>query len=1174
MVDDFQSGGGLFRLDLSDVSNGVKHEIEPRCISNETGPFVIDYIHYKILIPIERLNTVISIHLNGEKYEHTRKNIQKPEFNSVKSFAMANDLFYWTSGKALLMEEFHEETYYHNIFTGFAMLSNFLFVCVKLPSAQPTPKPFNPPSNVQALLSVDRAKVSWRIPHLLGIQGRGAWQDWTYELEITSEEQSNYRRIENDIKALHYTVKNLDADTKYRFRVAAYTMAGSSPYSVEFGGQTLKSDDDRQIIWASHDGLLQSDILADNIHTLIPQQQLDSCNITSLEWFADLLYFVCNQSLYSFNRTTNVTQKMDVEGAVQTIAVDWIGRRLYWFNPSHQVITRGSLSNFESEVLFPLSARETDIKIDSVRGFLYFSTGHSVEFCHLNCKDKDKKEFYRMEAYSGKKVMGLTLDFDMMRVYWIIRGYEGSTLMSAPMADDELSLFELEEHALPEKQILGPLAYLSSRLLWLQDDRTVVIGNLTGKNLAHIKSIELNDLKVFSVIDSTQRQLPESGKPINVIPQPVNVTSIKIGTGAWNIFTITWQPIESVNYGTVFYEIRYLNHTLIQTETEIEVEDSRLLPYSQLNITMKAFTYWASSAVVKTQIYSPPAPPSQPLKPRIFMTHMHDPINDGLKIEATFRWNQPEFLNGPLSGYQTSCWLERDNTRSEILSTSDYHLNNEQYMENLPKNATLFCKVRANTNGAGVGTYSKLVSMNTLIENPIPRLFAVSNEYISNVDLDLNQNISIVSAHVKHLCYIAFSKELFWTNENDELLSDGSKGRKKLFSINAQVLSLTVDWIERILYWSQLESKGSSIIAFNLNTEQSHLVLQSKYFIHNLNVAPLNRELFWIESESAISTRGTLVSYCFDDKTSSMFLDSKNTTILVSQKILFIDTFTEGFEKIVWLNEKHNELTATDIRTRESNVVNFTYQSNVTNLIRDSGRMYWTEGDTLFAENPADQAPYKHKFFYPVKILPFFRQNYPPLHCLLWQQEAHRKEHATLYNSTDRSLRLRLSAPKRYENCTFEPMVKYTILYTELSDENARNCSARTCQSIETYDKLVEIVNLKPYTKYQFQIGISNYYTEKKNYTIKFTQPIVFQTEAGTPSPPRNVHATILSPTEINLSWLPPLEINGKSISYKVQYQTENEINGIKNQLQQPIKGKFFRINNKCGIYLWQFRST
>lgn len=101
------------------------------------------------------------------------------------------------------------------------------------------------------------------------------------------------------------------------------------------------------------------------------------------------------------------------------------------------------------------------------------------------------------------------------------------------------------------------------------------------------------------------------------------------------------------------------------------------------------------------------------------------------------------------------------------------------------------------------------------------------------------------------------------------------------------------------------------------------------------------------------------------------------------------------------------------------------------NVIRDSGRMYWTQSDTVFAENPQEQVPYHHKMFYPMKILPISRQSYPPIHCLLPQKHFGRKNHLSVYDSSDRSMWLLLPVPKRLENCLFIPSsLKYRIIYT------------------------------------------------------------------------------------------------------------------------------------------------
>ncbi|XP_031638812.1 proto-oncogene tyrosine-protein kinase ROS-like [Contarinia nasturtii] len=1163
-----KSDGGLYRFDLSDVSNGVKHEIEPTRIFNQhdIGVFTIDYTNYKILAPIEELNTVISISMdsNSDKYIDIRNNTQTPMFHSIKSFALANDdLFYWSNGSHILTEEYHElsDRYYTSIYKEFAQLKHFIFFGM-FPSAQPTPKPLNPPSNVQALLSVDRAKVSWHIPHLSSIQSRGAWQDWTYKLEVIDEENTNINQTLKEIKAIHYTVSDLKPNTKYRFRVNAYTNAGSGPYSVEYMGQTLKKADNREIVWSSHDGLIQSDILAEKMHTLIPQLTLNACNISNLEWFEDILYYVCGKLLYSFNRTTNDTKKLDVKDSVQAIAVDWIGRRLYWFNPLHQVLTRGNLINFESEILFALTAVEVDIKIDAIRGYLYFSTGNSVEYCRLNCNDKNRKKFYTIESFTGQKVMGLTLDFDTSRVYWIIRGYESAMLAIAPLIYDEYSTVVIEEFILTENKILGPLAYLSNRLMWLQDDHKIVVGNLTGKNLAHIENIKLSDLRAFLVIDKTQRNIPESDEPLNVIPEAVNSSTIQV-TGKWNFFTIIWQPIETVNYGEVSYEIRYLNQTVVEKRPFFEIKDDKIPAHSQLNVTIKAFTYWASSVAVKKIVYSPSAPPSEPLEPRLFVEHVHNPLKDDLDIDVIFRWNTPKSVNGPLIGYKIQCWYVKDNIHHE--KYNDYEMQpgkNEKYIEKVEKNATFYCKVRAETR-AGVGNYSTLMSINTQNENPIPRLFAAHNDTIYIVDFDLKLHKSYVNtgSKVQHFCYIAFNKELFWTNENSELIIYSRDDRKKLYSMNALVLSLTVDWIERIVYWSQLESKGSTINAFNLYTKESKQIAQSPYLTDSLIVAPMNRQLFWIYSETVSSIHGSLATYNFDEEEPSTFLNLDDELIVIMNKQLFL-----GHEKkLFWLSEYYN-LMSLDIQMKSSTSVNFTYQSNMMDLIYDGGRIYWTHNNKIYAENQLEQEPYEHIFFYKMKILAHYRQYYPSLHCLL--PDFNKMENFVAKEIIDTALLLKLPVPKLFEGCSFVPMFwTYQIMYTQLQKENPQYCSPSTCHIIETNHQEITINNLKPFTRYQFQVSMSNYYTVNTNMSIEFSRPLIFKTKVGAPSQARITESRLnCEPNlcEIQLSWLQPIEINGpKIIFYEVQYTTKNKFKMNKNPLKISVKGDITSTNIK-----------
>lgn len=94
---------------------------------------------------------------------------------------------------------------------------------------------------------------------------------------------------------------------------------------------------------------------------------------------------------------------------------------------------------------------------------------------------------------------------DDRHVYWIVRSNEGSTLYKAPMAHyldtvtDEIVPIKISSLQHPNMQ--GPLCYFSDHLLWLQDNKNAVIGDLTGHNEAIISGVSLSGLNMIAVMD-------------------------------------------------------------------------------------------------------------------------------------------------------------------------------------------------------------------------------------------------------------------------------------------------------------------------------------------------------------------------------------------------------------------------------------------------------------------------------------------------------------------------------------------------------------------------------------------------------------------------------------------------------------------------------------------------
>lgn len=59
--------GGLYRLDLAEVSNGIKHETRPSLLLEDPhlGAFVVDHANFRLLVPHHANNTVLAVSLDG-----------------------------------------------------------------------------------------------------------------------------------------------------------------------------------------------------------------------------------------------------------------------------------------------------------------------------------------------------------------------------------------------------------------------------------------------------------------------------------------------------------------------------------------------------------------------------------------------------------------------------------------------------------------------------------------------------------------------------------------------------------------------------------------------------------------------------------------------------------------------------------------------------------------------------------------------------------------------------------------------------------------------------------------------------------------------------------------------------------------------------------------------------
>jgi proto-oncogene tyrosine-protein kinase ROS len=113
------------------------------------------------------------------------------------------------------------------------------------------------------------------------VAGKGAWQNWSYELHIT-DETVGVTVYKKNVNATSYTIQHLKANTEYVIKVGAYTSSGKGPWSSEFRGKTLKIPQDDKypsILWSAAEGLLKSDVTGENVEMLIHNTNLKVCQL-------------------------------------------------------------------------------------------------------------------------------------------------------------------------------------------------------------------------------------------------------------------------------------------------------------------------------------------------------------------------------------------------------------------------------------------------------------------------------------------------------------------------------------------------------------------------------------------------------------------------------------------------------------------------------------------------------------------------------------------------------------------------------------------------------------------------------------------------------------------------------------------------------------------------------
>ncbi|XP_063534702.1 proto-oncogene tyrosine-protein kinase ROS [Cydia strobilella] len=1158
--------GGLYRLDLADISNGVRHESPPERIVPDAhlGGFTVDHKDFRLLVAHLRQNTVLAVSLDGREISDFRHNMQKPMFMSTRSIAYVNGLFYWTNGKEMLTEEYHKgsDNYFHNEYPLVFNTKKIATRQVLVACCQPIPVPVNPPIGVQSVMGITRAKVSWSPPHLLGHQGSGAWQQWAFHLQLQHVDTGEIIDRKN-INGSMYVVEDLKQDANYTIKVAAVTQSGTGPWSSVFFGKTLASSPttlNSTLVWSGPDGLLQTDLTGDNLQTLIHREHLKKIHIIDISWYRDILYLVTNMSTVMwYNTTSHEKGFMNNMENVGSLAVDWVGKRIYWSNPKQQLITRGNLDGSNREPV-PIVTVAKELTIDSLGAYIYWNTGHAVEAARLN--GEKRMVYYPAQLFSGKQVMGLTADLEKKWLYWLVRSYDGSELHRARTADQiSQSVNEVSGSLvsrLDGTATRGSLCYYSGRLVWVADASRAVVSDLQGRNTAELVS----RVHVIAVRDPTRHKDSES---LIAIPDTINASSIAV-SGVWDRFNVTWSPAAEVNVNNsrVYYDVGLNFSGLLKIEKTIdvpwlEVQNNKIPPYSAVEVTVRAHTHWGGSAAARTARHSPQAAPSPPRRPRVYTQRS----TSGGALSAIFRWEAPARANGVVRGYEARCWTAPPATVPAC--GSRLAPSHTQLLIPLAAGLTYYFQVRGYTD-AGFGDYSSIASASPNHVSPIPKVMISSQEFLKIVDLDSGESETIPKSTGTPVDFAVSIEEnvVYWANNLDEIFSSriNASGHFKLASINGTATSICTDWVSRSVYHAQAEitSVSESYVVYRadlamINTRpRLGWLFASKNPIYSLQVVPSQRSLYWYE-ESNYPGLGTLMTSTTDGKNIRKFFNSSEETKMKDgcdcpespqvARTFVLDTTGDKHE-LYWVDPWVHRIMAADLKgCRCRAVVNATDKNKYgfipMSITVDSKYIYWFNSTdkiiyytNKYKRNKIEQIKTSHG--YKIMALDPGTQQYPQNKCLFAEAEPQALV-PQVRSTTASSITLRLPPARRPTSCTDSynmPSTEYTVHY-RLPTLNEATCNKELCPFITTTKTELTIPNLQPFTKYTITVEATNYY--EKLYEVKPITglPVVFQTAAEAPTAPKGVTFKVLSPVLARVEWKPD-----PGFWYELHWRTED----------------------------------
>ncbi|XP_016951950.1 protein sevenless [Drosophila biarmipes] len=1036
-------------------------------------------------------------------------------------------------------------------------------VILLVADSQPLTSAGGKPHSLQALLGAQAAKISWKEPERNPYQSADAARNWSYELEVLDVASQSAFSIRN-IRGPFFGLQRLQPDNLYQLRVRAMSADGEpGEWTEPLAARTWPLGPHR-LRWSSREGkLLQTDELGEGLE--VQREHLERLPGPMTMVNESVGYFVSGEGLLHCINLVHSQWGCPMAEPLQhvgSVTYDWRGGRVYWTDLARNCVVRMDPWSGSRELLPIFEARS--LALDSRHGHLYYAT--SSQLSRHGSMPEESASYYKVNGLEGS-IASFVLDTQQEQLYWLVGRAGTLRLYRAPLAADREALHLVHElkggvQAVPQSlQLLRPLG----ALLWLEQSgrRARLVRLAAPEDVMEVPTPDAaSPASALQLLDQQPLPPPDEG----VIPQTVAPDTVRLDDGHWDDFHVRWQPSTSGGNHSVSYRLLLEFGQRLQT-LDLTTPFARLtqLPQAQLQlrISITPRTAWRSGQTTRVQLTTPPAAPSQPRRLRVFVERMATALQEA-NVSALLRWDAPEQgQEAPVQAleYHISCWLGSELHEELRLNQSAL----EARVEHLQPDQTYHFQVEARVaaTGAAAGAASHALHVAPEVQ-AVPRLLYANAEFIGELDLDTRNRRRLVhtASPVEHLAVIEGEQRLLWVNEHVELLTHvPGAAPAKLARMRAEVLALTVDWVQRIVYWAELDASASQaavIYRLDLCNFEGKILQGDRVWstasgrlLKDLVALPQAHSLLWLEYEQGSPRNGSLRG--------RNLTDGSELELTTLQPLIHLHAGSlEPGSETLNLVDHQGKLCVYDVARQLCTASALRAQLSLLGedslamgqLAQDSGYLYALKNWSIRAYGRRRQ-----QLEYMVELEPeevrllqaHNYQAYPPRSCLLLPPvggsflEADKCE--------EQGCQLHLPLIKASKDCTQPiPGVRYQLNLTlakeqgsqeEQNEQQEQREDEPLAQWLVGAGESLNITDLLPFTRYRLVGILTSYYQTKLGLPPLALPPLELLTASATPSAPRNFSVRVLSPRELEVSWLPPKQLRSESVYYTLHWQQE-----------------------------------